>query len=532
MTLRLRSARLVLAGMILLIGAALASPAFAQSLTPIAVGENKPGEVTAAAPSVSYVLTVNSPQTISVQVFGLTTGFAPAFNVLTISGVQLLSVTPPPGATLATGSTALSSAGLYQIVVSSANGQTGQFALSVQGGAPLPVASPLVLGQPQAGVVSLQSPINLYSFTALPTDNAVVTVRAISQTDALEANGPLVELRDQETNEVLANSSARLIGVAYRVPLGTVSYVVQVSHSGGPASEAFSVCLESENSAPFCPGSGPAVTPTPALIPPTATPVPPTRIPPVQIPPNGPCSVASAVGTPVNVRSGPGTNYSIVTQLAVTTTALVVGRLPDSSWYQVNVNGIPGWVSGSVVVIGGQCALIPAVTLTPTLPATTATVIPAASSTPTLTATATMPEPVPTLNYSLPAVYGSTALTSGFVPDPFTVGVTAGGPASAASAGGGCYGYTTSAPTFSVNYTSGAFPTLRFYFIGSGDTTMIINTPGGNFVCVDDSFGTLNPTIDFNSPSSGRYDVWVAAYAQGGSAGGTLYVTENTGNHP
>ena len=149
-----------------------------------------------------------------------------------------------------------------------------------------------------------------------------------------------------------------------------------------------------------------------------------------------------------------------------------------------------------------------------------------------MTATATMPEPVPTLNYSLPAVYGSTALTSGFVPDPFTVGVTAGGPASAASAGGGCYGYTTSAPTFSVNYTSGAFPTLRFYFIGSGDTTMIINTPGGNYVCVDDSFGTLNPAIDFNSPSSGRYDVWVAAYAQGGSAGGTLYWTENTGNHP
>ena len=145
MTLRLRSARLVLAGMILLIGAALASPAFAQSLTPIAVGENKPGEVTAAAPSVSYVLTVNSPQTISVQVFGLTTGFAPAFNVLTISGVQLLSVTPPPGATLATGSTALSSAGLYQIVVSSANGQTGQFALSVQGGAPLHLDVPMLV---------------------------------------------------------------------------------------------------------------------------------------------------------------------------------------------------------------------------------------------------------------------------------------------------------------------------------------------------------------------------------------------------
>jgi hypothetical protein len=26
--------------------------------------------------------------------------------------------------------------------------------------------------------------------------------------------------------------------------------------------------------------------------------------------------------------------------------------------------------------------------------------------------------------------------------------------------------------------------------------------------------------------------VWVASYAEGASVGGTLYVTENTGNHP
>jgi len=118
------------------------------------------------------------------------------------------------------------------------------------------------------------------------------------------------------------------------------------------------------------------------------------------------------------------------------------------------------------------------------------------------------------------------------VPDPFSVGVTAGGPASVGYLGGGCYGFATTAPSFSVNYTSGAFPLLRFYFIGSGDTTMIINGPSGTYVCVDDSFGTLNPTIDFNSPSSGRYDIWVGTYAEGASVGGTLYATENSGNHP
>jgi len=143
------------------------------------------------------------------------------------------------------------------------------------------------------------------------------------------------------------------------------------------------------------------------------------------------------------------------------------------------------------------------------------------------------PQVPPVLNFSLPAVFGSTALTSGFVPDPFTVGVTSGGgPVNVGYLGGGCTGFATSAPTFSVNYTAGAFPTLRFYFIGSGDTTMIINNPAGSFFCVDDSFGTLNPTIDFNSPSSGRYDVWIGSFASGASIGGTLFVTENTGNHP
>ena len=123
-------------------------------------------------------------------------------------------------------------------------------------------------------------------------------------------------------------------------------------------------------------------------------------------------------------------------------------------------------------------------------------------------------------------------MTSGFVPDPFTVGVAAGGDASANYLGGGCSGYTTAAPTFSFNYTAGAFPLLRFYFIGTADTTIIVNSPAGTFTCVDDSFGTLNPTIDFNSPSSGRYDIWVATYAAGPTTNGTLYATENSGNHP
>jgi hypothetical protein len=146
------------------------------------------------------------------------------------------------------------------------------------------------------------------------------------------------------------------------------------------------------------------------------------------------------------------------------------------------------------------------------------------------TTTTTMPV---VLNYSLPPVFGSSALTSGFVPDPFMVNVNvSNGPANASYLGGGCGGYTTSAPSFSVNYTSGAFPKLRFYAVTTGDSVLIINTPGGSYVCNDDSFGTVNPTLDFDSPSSGRYDVWIASKGPGGSVSGKLFATENSGNHP
>ena len=75
------------------------------------------------------------------------------------------------------------------------------------------------------------------------------------------------------------------------------------------------------------------------------------------IDPNGSCQVTPrATITAINVRSGPGTNYNIVGQLASGTTGLVIGRLPDNSWFQVNVNGMLGWVSATVVIVGGNCS--------------------------------------------------------------------------------------------------------------------------------------------------------------------------------
>jgi hypothetical protein len=139
----------------------------------------------------------------------------------------------------------------------------------------------------------------------------------------------------------------------------------------------------------------------------------------------------------------------------------------------------------------------------------------------------------PKLDYQSPAIYGEANLSNGFSPDPYSVGMTAGGAVDVSYLGGSCRGFATSAPDLRVNFGGGGSSLLRIYFIASnGDPAMVVNDPYGNFYCVDDSFGTVNPTIDFNNPAGGSYDVWIASYSAQATISGTLYITENSGNHP
>lgn len=137
------------------------------------------------------------------------------------------------------------------------------------------------------------------------------------------------------------------------------------------------------------------------------------------------------------------------------------------------------------------------------------------------------------LDYQASANYGEANLSAGFSPDPYSVGMTTGGSVNVGYLGSSCSGFATSSPDLRVNFGGGGASLLRIYFVGSnGDAAFVINDPYGNFYCVDDSFGTVNPTIDFNNPAGGTYDVWIASYAANTTVSGTLYLTENSGNHP
>jgi serine protease Do len=139
------------------------------------------------------------------------------------------------------------------------------------------------------------------------------------------------------------------------------------------------------------------------------------------------------------------------------------------------------------------------------------------------------------LNWQNEPYYGSASLDEGFVPDPFSVTVRAGGQVdvSAGGYGGSCTGYASESPDFRLNW-SGSTEDLRVYFEPDDeyeDATLIINTSNGQWWCNDDaSDETLNPAVDLSGMDDGRFDIWVGRYTQGELMPGTLYISELPGD--
>lgn len=135
---------------------------------------------------------------------------------------------------------------------------------------------------------------------------------------------------------------------------------------------------------------------------------------------------------------------------------------------------------------------------------------------------ANMPDP------SLDPSYGAIDLASGFMPDPHTRTIAAGGGFDASVLGPGCVGWIATTPDYRVNWTagSGALP-LVFSVQSDADTTLVINDAQGNWRCDDDGGnGGLNPAITIGNPPSGQYDIWVGTFSRGDLQASTLNVSE------
>ena len=123
---------------------------------------------------------------------------------------------------------------------------------------------------------------------------------------------------------------------------------------------------------------------------------------------------------------------------------------------------------------------------------------------------------------------GSIVLSSGFEPDPCTLGIVASGEVATGYLGGGCTGYAAVAPDLRMHW-SGTSSELRIFFVAgdSDDAVLLVRLPDGSWDCNDDADGTTrNPMVALHDPLPGRYDIWVGTFLPNERLSGTLHVTE------
>lgn len=137
------------------------------------------------------------------------------------------------------------------------------------------------------------------------------------------------------------------------------------------------------------------------------------------------------------------------------------------------------------------------------------------------------------LNAGGTPTYGVSTLAGGFSPDPVQVSVSSGGPVdvTAANIGADCRGNAAANPDHQIQW-SGSAALLRIFFVSDGDTTLVVRTPSGQFLCNDDFPGGLNPLVDVANPAAGTYDVWVGTFGSSDVVPGTLYITSSNSNDP
>lgn len=122
--------------------------------------------------------------------------------------------------------------------------------------------------------------------------------------------------------------------------------------------------------------------------------------------------------------------------------------------------------------------------------------------------------------------YGTVTLRSGFLPDPRVIALQSGGSIDVSQLNSNCRGFISEAPDVRLVYSAGSLP-LYISVDSSADTTLVVNGPDGEWYCDDDG-GTrgLNPSIRFETPQSGRYEIWVGTYGSASLRNARLHISE------
>lgn len=109
--------------------------------------------------------------------------------------------------------------------------------------------------------------------------------------------------------------------------------------------------------------------------------------------------------------------------------------------------------------------------------------------------------------------YKPVKVRSGFKGDPKLLRGRSGGSVDARTISAQCRGWVARKPDHILTL-QGAFDFFRIFTRSDTDTTLLVMTPDGRWLCADDTFAK-NPAVDQESWVPGRYLVWVGSYNSG-----------------
>lgn len=291
--------------------------------------------------TVFEALDANTPQKLytfngnagdMVNAYVLSAEFAPTLTLLSPIGQLGFSnqdtLTPISGD--ARVSVRLPQAGSYSLILASATGTFGNYVLTLQGS---PQSINAQLSSPQEITLAPESALQTFDISRSTESASTLTLEAVP------ATLPFAAQLSDERGAVVAAVSGALPSVSFTLPAGTSPYTLTVS-----------VLDVAQTGVVRISQGGTSAPSAQAPLPPTGN----------ETALNIPANVCAVLGNGVNLRSGPGTEYNIVANLAPNSYMTATGQY--NGWYTGTYQGVSVWAAQSVTTTqGASCAGLPQV---------------------------------------------------------------------------------------------------------------------------------------------------------------------------
>lgn len=302
----------------------------------ISYGQGILGQMLPGAPLLSYSFTGQAGDIIRADLAAFTPGLDPVLYLISPEGQPLAySDNLPFGLTPGDAglSFALPESGTYALVVGQVNGASGSYVLRLAGG-PLAPAVPIPAEVP--------IPIDENAFLGAPRVSYLLAARDCPATvvmSAADSAGVPVDVRLlNPAGAVVGDITGTIMGWQTALSANSGVYRFEARPVGSGAGYTLLVSCADAASSPVL----------------AATAQPETTA-------GDDSATVCMLSAPnnINIRSGPGTQYTVLGVMLAGSSREAIGVSADRSWYVVPEDGILGLVSAGIVTTQGPCDALP-----------------------------------------------------------------------------------------------------------------------------------------------------------------------------